>query len=146
MKILMTVFLLFNVLFLIVDSKIKSKKAKDIRLTEESKKFFDKNLNPKNPRTKLTMIKNFVHGVLDQLELPDNKIDEKISEAGSKNLMACMTLFKNIAHGNSKVDKLESLKDYLNYKEIAEKVKNKKSLENAEEYIKKFVKKIEKKF
>jgi len=149
----MPLFILCIVLFLAIAEskktgkkikKAQTRKNKEVYLSERSKKFHDKNMNPENARTKLQMIKNFVHGVLDQLQLPDNKIEEKINDSNPKILMSCMTLFKNIAHGNSKVETLFELKDLLKFKEIEDKVKDKNKLIDAEKFIKKYTKKMDK--
>ena len=142
MKILLSIFIAFIVLSLSMDVQTKkiSKGKKDVKLTQKTKELFDKTKNPKNPRTKLKFIKIVIHGFLDQLELPKRVCSNKIREASTRNLMNVMKLFKNVNKGVSKAKELSKLKKFLNYPAVADRLKNKKYLENALNYLKKFIK------
>ena len=143
MKILLSIFIALIVLSLSLEVQTKkiTKAKKDITITEKTKKLYDKTKNPKNPRTKLNLIKVVIHGFLDQLDLPKRVIHDKISEAGTKNLMKTMAVLKNVNRGLSKSKELMKLKTFLKYPAVADRLKNKKFLKNAIKYLKKFFKK-----
>jgi hypothetical protein len=141
MKIFLTIFIAFIVLFLNIDVHAKkfSKGTKDVHITEKTKKLYDRTLDPKNnPRTKLHFIKVAIHGFLDQLQLPERVIEEKLQGASTGDLMNAMKLMKNVNKGAVDVKELDEMKKYLNYEEISERLKTKKYLNHALLYMKKF--------
>ena len=144
MKILLSIFIALIVLSLSMEvqtNKKLSKGKKHIKLTEKTKKLFDKTKNPKSARTKLDFIKTVIHGFLDQLELPKRVCSNKIREAGTTKLMAVMKILKYVRKGTVKPKELHKIKKYLKYPAIGDRLKSKKYMASAVEYLKKFFKK-----
>jgi hypothetical protein len=143
MKIFLTIFISLIVLFLFSNVQLKKiSRERQIKITEKTKKLYDKTLDPKNnPRTKLQFIKIAIHGFLDQLELPERVIEDKLLEASTADLMFSMKLMKNVNRGIEDASALKKLKKFLKYSEIADRLKNKVYMDNAITFMKKFFKK-----
>jgi hypothetical protein len=139
MKIFLGLFIAIFVLTLTMDVQTrKTDRKKDIKKSVHTNKLQDKNKNPKNIRTKIDMIKSLIHGFLHQLDLPDRICEIKIREASVNNLMKVTKLFNHVKKGISKPVDLAKIKDYLNYPEVEDRLKNEKYAERAIKYIKKF--------
>ena len=141
MKILLGLLIAIFVLSLSIDVQANEilKKNKQIKKTKHIKNLHDKSNNPKKIRTKIQMIKSVIHGFLAQLELPDRICEKKIKVASLSNLMKIMRLFKHVRKGTSKPDDLAKIKDYLNYPDIGDRLKNEKYKGNALKYLKKYI-------
>ncbi len=120
------------------NSKKLKKHHKDYVETEHTKIFRDKQLSPDNVRTKFNMLKNFISGVLDQLDISDNVIENSLKVPGSE-LIACMELFKDIGRGNKTGKDLNMLDKHIKITGLSEKLLDDKKVANAVDFIKKHI-------
>jgi hypothetical protein len=87
--------------------------SKEIVVTDNTKVFQDKTLDPTNARTKLNMLRSFISAVLDQLEVSDSAVKTIVENSSTENLLSCMSIFKDIARDIHDGQFLSEIEKYL---------------------------------
>lgn len=98
----------------------------------------DKNLRPKNTRTKIRMIRSFITSVLGHLEIPTFTA-KKALRTKISSLMGSMRLFSDIASGAKTGRDLNQLEQWVKIKTLKEKLDNQDNIKKALKFIKKYI-------
>lgn len=111
----------------------------DIIKTDNLKTLKQKQINPKNVRTKTNMMKSVIGLVLDQLEVPDTKSEKVLSEATPQSLVVCMNVLKDIARGHKQLKDLVLLENALPGLKIQDNLLDNTKLVRAKKVIDRFI-------